>query len=187
MKSVQARFVLVVLVLIISMSACSTHIPPEIKQPIEGAPGIGQVRDQPDAHLSRKVRWGGVILDTENQQDTSSLTIVAFPLRDNGEPRVSDQSTGRFIALVDEFLEPTVFTSEREITVTGTVLKTQTRDVGEFAYEYPVIQVQNYYIWPVKEDPTYVHYPPYWWYDPWYPYYPIHYPHHYPHHHQHRR
>ena len=167
------------LILVVTLSACSTHIPPVIKQPLEGAPTIGEVRDKAAAYRTQTVRWGGIILDTENKQDSSSLTIVAFPLNDDGEPQVSDQSTGRFIALVDEFLEPLVFSREREITVIGKLLKTQTLDVGEYAYEYPVIQVEHYYVWPVKEDPVYVNYPPYWWYDPWYPY-PFLYP--YPHH-----
>ena len=160
------------LALILSISACSAHIPPEIAQPLQGSPGIGKVRHNTDAFMSTKVRWGGVILATENRQDTSRLTIVAFPLRDDGEPRISEQSTGRFIAIVDEFLEPLVFKRDREITVTGKVLKTETLNVGEFAYEYPVIQVEQYYLWPEKTEPVYVDYPPYWWRDPWYPYYP---------------
>ena len=172
------------LILIISMSACSTHIPPEIKQPLEGSPAIGEVRDKVDAYISQKVRWGGVILDTENKQDTSSLTIVAFPLSDSGEPLVSDKSTGRFIAKFDEFLEPIIFSPDRVITVTGKLLKTETLDVGEYAYEYPVVQVEHHYIWPVKEAPAHVDYPPYWWYDPWYPY-PYYYPYYHPHHHRH--
>jgi len=163
------------------VSSCSTHIPPEIKQPLEGSPSIGEVRDTADAFIAKKVRWGGIILDAENKQDTSRMTIVAFPLKDNGEPRVSDQSTGRFIAIVDEFLEPLVYNSDRKITVIGKLLRTETLNVGEFAYEYPVIQVEQYYLWPVEEDPVYVDSPPYWWYDPWYPYYPYYYPH-YPHH-----
>lgn len=171
------------LLLIMLLSACSSHIPPEIKQPLEGSPSLGEVRDRAEAYASQKVRWGGVILATENKQDASWLTIVAFPLDDNGEPRISDQSTGRFIAIVDQFLEPTVYTPEREITVIGNMLRTETIDVGEFAYEYPVIQAQHYYVWPVKEEPVYVDYPPYWWYDPWYPYYPYYYPY-YPHHHR---
>jgi outer membrane lipoprotein len=169
------------LVLVLSITACSTHIPSEIRQPLEGSPGVGEVRANADAFVSRKVRWGGVILGTENRQDASRLTIVAFPLSDDGEPRVSDQSSGRFIAIVDEFMEPTVYSSDREITVTGRVLKTETLKVGDFAYEYPVIQVEQYHLWPEKTDPVYVDYPPYWWYDPWYPYYPY-----YPHHHHHR-
>lgn len=167
------------------LSACSTHIPPEIKAPLAGSPAIGEVRDKADAYMSQKVRWGGVILDTENRQDSSRVTVVAFPLNNDGEPQVSDQSTGRFIALFDEFVEPLVFSAEREITVVGTLLKTETLDVGEFAYDYPVVRVEHHYIWPVKEDPVYVDYPPYWWYDPWWPY-PYYYPYypHYPHHHR---
>ena len=168
------------LVLVLSFTACSTNIPPEIRQPLEGSPGVREVHANVDAFVSQKVRWGGVILGTENRQDTSRLTIVAFPLSDNGEPRVSDQSSGRFIAIVDEFLEPTVYSSDREITVTGRVLKTETLKVGDFAYEYPVIQVEQYHLWPEKTDPVYVDYPPYWWYDPWYPYYPY-----YPYYHRH--
>ena len=162
-------------------SSCSTHIAPEIKQPLDGSPSIGEVRDTADIFTAKKVRWGGVILDVENKQDTSRLTIVAFPLKGNGKPRISDQSEGRFIAIIDAFLEPLVYNSDREITVTGKLLGTETLNVGEFAYEYPVIQVEQYYLWPVEEDPVYVDHPPYWWYDPWYPYFPYYYPH-YPHH-----
>lgn len=164
------------LISVLLVSACSSHIPPEIKQSPEGAPGLTQVHGHVDDFLSQKVRWGGVILNTENKDKTSRLTIVAFPLKDDGEPKVSDQSSGRFIAIVDEFLEPTVYSNERSITVVGTVLRSETMDVGEFAYEYPVVQVEHYYLWPVKEDPDYRDYPPYWWYDPWYPYYPYYYP-----------
>jgi outer membrane lipoprotein len=164
----------------ILMSACSSHIPPEIKQPMEGSPSVAQVRSHVDSYLSQKVRWGGVIVNTENKDNASQLMIVAFPLDDDGEPQVNDQSSGRFIAIVDEFLEPVVYSSDRSITVVGTVLRTETLDVGEFPYEYPVIQVEHSYLWPVKEDPDYRDYPPYWWYDPWYPYYPYYYPY-YPH------
>jgi outer membrane lipoprotein len=180
MKSIQSFIHVCGLAAVLSIAACSTNIPLEIRQPIEGSPGVGEVRANADAFVSQKVRWGGVIVGTENTQDASRLTIVAFPLSDDGEPRVSDQSAGRFIAIVDDFLEPHVYSSDREITVTGRVLKTETQDVGKFAYEYPVIQVESYYLWPVKTDPVYVDYPPYWWYDPWYPYYPY-----FPHHHYH--
>jgi outer membrane lipoprotein len=144
---------------------------------------VAEVRGHVENFISQKVRWGGVILHTENKDNASRLTIVAFPLNDDGEPNISDQSTGRFIAVVDAFLEPTVYSSERSVTVTGRVLKSETRAIGEFPYEYPVIQVEHYYLWPVKEEPDYRDYPPYWWYDPWYPFYPYYYPY-YPHPHR---
>ena len=165
------------------VAACSTHIPPEIKQPLAGSPGVAQVRHQADAYLSQKVRWGGIILHTENKQDFSELTIIALPLSDNGEPLDSDHSPGRFIAIIDEFVEPQVYSPEREITVTGQILRTENLKVGEFPYEYPVIQVDHYYLWPPEPEQSYRDYPPY----PWFysPYYPWHYPYYHPYHRHH--
>jgi len=134
---------LVALTLLVS---CSSHIPPEIKQPLDGGSGVAQVRQKIDDYLTQKVRWGGIILQTENKQNTTEITVMALPLNDDGEPQSSDQSPGRFIAIIDEFLEPLVYSPEREITVTGHILKTETIEVGEFPYEYPVIQVDHYYL-----------------------------------------
>ena len=164
---------------IVLVSACSSHIPVEIKQPLEGSPGVAQVRQQTDAYLSKKVRWGGIILNTKNEKNASALTVISMPLSEKGEPQDSDQSPGRFIAIIDEFVEPLVYSPERKITVTGQVLRTETLKVGEFLYEYPVIQVDHYYLWPEKLQRSHDDYPPYpLWYDP---YYPWHYPYYYPH------
>ncbi|NOQ70136.1 MAG: Slp/YeaY family lipoprotein [Gammaproteobacteria bacterium] len=173
---------------IVLVSACSSHIPREIKQPLDSSPGVAQVRHQTDAYLSQKVRWGGVILNTENKQNASELMILAMPLSENGKPQNSDQSPGRFIAIIDEFVEPQVYSPKREITVTGQILRAETLKVGEFSYEYPVIQVEHHYLWPPEPEQSYVDYPPYLWYDPFYPYpwydpfYPWPYPYYYPHH-----
>ena len=167
-KTLNTWFTSVLLITVMMMSACSSHISPEISQTLEGAPSISQVRDNVDAYLSQKVRWGGVILDIENKQNTSWLTIVAFPLNDRGRPSLSTASPGRFIAIVDEFLEPLVYNSDKEITITGKLLRTEIHKIDDFSYDYPVIKVAHYHLWSErpKIDPGY---PPYWWYDPCYP------------------
>lgn len=165
-------------VLILLITACSSNIPVEIRQSLEGAPSVSEVRDQPEDYTSQRVRWGGVILNTENKHKTSRLTIIAFPLNDNGKPRVSGQTSGRFIAIVDEFLEPLVYSRERLFTVTGELVNSETHNVGEFAYDYPVIEVDFHYLWPKTPDPATVNYPPYRYYDPWY--HPYYYPRYYP-------
>lgn len=173
-----AKFRSIILMLIIFLSACTSHVPPEIKDSIEGAPDIGQVRESADTHLSKTVRWGGLILNTDNKLDSSWVTILAYPLTDNGEPREQEQSLGRFIAIVDKFLEPTVYSKDRKFTITGKLLRTETQKVGDFPYEYPVVQVEHFYLWPPEpEYDPYDYPPPYWWHDPWYnPYYPWHHP-----------
>lgn len=170
-KSIISSCALVVIAFMIT--ACSSHIPPEIKQPIEGSPSVAQVREATDEHLDKKVRWGGVILNTENKPDTSRITILAYPLSDYGEPWDDELSQGRFIAIVNKFLEPTVYGKDRKITVTGKLLQTETHKIGEFPYDYPIVQVEHFYLWAPDPEPSALDYPPFWWHDPWYdPYYP---------------
>jgi len=163
---------------IVSVTACSSHIPPEIKQPIAGSPEVSEVRHNADAYLSQKVRWGGIIVDTTNRENASELTIVSLPLQSDGKPRDSDNSPGRFIAVIDQFIEPTLYSPNRKITITGRVVRSGKLKVGEFMYNYPVIQAEHYYLWPEEPEQIYIDSPPYWWYDPYYPwrypYYPYH-------------
>ena len=165
--------------LAVLLSACSSHIPPEIKQPLDGAPSVPEVRGSASEHISKNIRWGGVILGTENKAKSSWVTVLAFPLNSYGEPQKDQQSQGRFIAVIDQFLEPTVYSHDRKITVTGKLLRTETQKVGEFPYEYPIVQVEQFYLWQPDPEPSPLDRYPYWWYDPWYdPFY-------YPHHHYH--
>ncbi len=171
---------------IVLMSACGPHIPSAIKQPLDGGPSIAQVRHQTDDYLSQKVRWGGVILHIDNKKYTTELTIIALPLSDRGKPRNVDKSLGRFIAVTDEFMEPLVYSPERKITITGRILRSEAFKVGEFPYEHPIIQIENYYLWPVEVERSPFDYHPFlWMYGPYYPWWHHrwHHPHFHPHHH----
>lgn len=164
---------------IMLMSACSSHIPPEIRQSLEDAPSVEQVSQAADDHLSKKVRWGGSILSIENKQNTSWLTILANPLNSFGKPQTSDKSPGRFIAIVDEFLEPLLYKPDRKITIIGNLLRTETINIGKHPYQYPIIQIEQHYLWPIDPEQSEIDRYPYWWSDPWYdPYYPWHSPYH---------
>ena len=115
----------------------------------------------------------GRTTNTENKQNASRLTILAYPLNNDGKPLSSNLSSGRFIAIVNEFLEPTVYSRDRKITIIGDLIKTETVKIGEFPYEYPIVQEEHHYLWSPDPEFTGPNYPPYWWHDPWYnPYYP---------------
>ncbi len=157
--------------LIVLLSACSSNIPLVISDPLLGAPSLPEVQSQASGYVGQQVRWGGIILSTENRQDDSRITIVAFPLNDWGRPKITALSPGRFIAVVDEFLEPMVYSSDREITLSGRILGTETLKVGEFAYEYPLVQVENYHLWPTRLDSPNLDARRYWRQYPNYPFY----------------
>lgn len=173
MNNKHLNLLLASLCLSVFVSACSSNIPLEISEPVEASPELSQVRANPEAFLSQKLRWGGVILSSENRENTSRLVIVAFPLNGKTRPRIDRTSPGRFIAIVDEFLEPLVYSSEREITLIGKLVGTEVSKVGEFDYEYPLVEVDSFYLW--RPRPKTVDYnPPYYrpYYNPYYPFYP---------------
>ena len=149
-------------------SACNSNIPLEIREAPADAPSVSQVRDQPAKHSSKIVRWGGRILKTVNGKDASQLTIVAFPLTNDGRPQTDKTSTGRFIATANYFLEPLEYKTNQLITVTGTYAQTVIQDIGEYPYNYPVVNMVHSYLWPKKVARNYPHYPAYGYHNSWY-------------------
>lgn len=155
-------------------SACSSSIPSQIRSAPEGAPELAQAQQRSDELSGQAVRWGGIIQRIQNRQDHSRLEIIAFPLGSDARPLDSDQTLGRFIADIGHFLEPEVYTEGRQITVVGQLQGTERHSIGEFSYVYPVIKVEHYYLWPIKQV---IDHSNDWRYDPWhhpyyYPYYP---------------
>ncbi|MFK8083963.1 MAG: Slp family lipoprotein [Granulosicoccus sp.] len=103
------------------------------------------------------VRWGGTIARVQNLPDQiTSLEIVSRPLSRAGRPRHIDKTSGRFIALVTDFLDPEIYRAGRDITVVGTLTGRQTGKVGESDYVFPVVNSTRYFFWK-KEAVTKPH------------------------------
>jgi outer membrane lipoprotein len=150
-------------------AACASEIPPPISEAPAVAITLAQALAQADALKGRAVRWGGAIARIDNRKDETWIEIVEQPLSSDGEPALRDSSGGRFIAKVAGFLDPALYAPNRLMTVAGTLDGTATRSIGEYPYQYPVVKVGAYYLWPhPPRGVNHYYYPPYW-YDPWYP------------------
>jgi outer membrane lipoprotein len=169
------------------LSACASQIPQAIRQAPVDNPSVEAVRGNTADYLGREVRWGGRLIETENREHATWLTVLSSTsLSKDGEPQSGDDNGGRFIAIVPAFLDPKVYAVDRKVTVTGTLLRTETRPVGQFPYTYPVVQASSWYLWPEDAEPPYYGYPYPGWYNPWYgpwvgpwyanPWYPYGYP-----------
>lgn len=159
--------------------ACATHIPDIIKNPPPEDLSLNRARHAPAQHQGKLVRWGGTIISTQNQQDKTEITILARPLDKYGEPQEGDQSYGRFIGLINGFLDPAIYAPGRTITVSGKFEKVLKKKIDNFEYDYPIVRMQHYYLWEVPEKFDYYDYP--YWYDPWYPHWgPYYHPHRHP-------
>lgn len=141
-----------------------------IPKPLEG--------DYPDFYpdqvnersVGARVRWGGEIIETEPDSEGTCIEILARKLDRTYRPETGDRSQGRFLACRDDFQDPAIFRSGREVTVIGQIEELMPGHIGEFAYRYPVVNAETLYLWPIRPDVVHVrHHPGYWgWYDPWY-------------------
>lgn len=155
------------------VASCATGLPPLISEPAADDPGLLAAQKEGDAYVGRQVRWGGTIATIENKESETWVEIVARALRRYGQPYESDKSIGRFIARVNGFLDPAIFSAGRQITISGKLEKSVIRPIGEFTYLYPVVDVDSYYLWETPKDIVIYEPMPPWHYDPWlgYPYF----------------
>ncbi|NND89347.1 MAG: hypothetical protein HKN42_00685 [Granulosicoccus sp.] len=136
------------------------------------------------------VRWGGTIVGVSNLADgRTMLEIVSRPLYSGGRPIHDDRSDGRFMAELDQFLDPEIVKPGRDMTVVGHLNRRTRGQIGQSSYVFPVVSVQDYRYWkkrvptPPRHFPHWNTYPPHafsdpFWYDwPFPPYPPRHLPH----------
>jgi len=146
----------------------------------EAAPlSLREVSQNPEAYKGKIVIWGGEIIGTVNQKDNTTLIeVLQRPLDWMEEPERSEPSEGRFLVLVEHYLDPYIYRRERTITVAGEILGERRKPLGEMDYRYPLVLSKQIHLWRgyyYYYGPPYYPWPYYgpgwWYYGPWgYPY-----------------
>jgi len=97
--------------------------------------------------------WTGQIISGKNFENTTELEILAFPQNDYGEPIKNGRSYGRFIAVKKGYLELGEYSKDRWVTLVGQLADKREGKVGDSAYTYPVLNLQQIKVWP--DEPVY--------------------------------
>lgn len=100
-----------------------------------------------DSRHGARVIWGGVILATHNLKDATQLEVLAYPLDSSFRPDDEAAPLGRFLIVKPGYVEPADYAVGRLISVSGSVQATQTGQIGEVAYTYPVVQPDGLHLW----------------------------------------
>lgn len=143
MKSpLRSIFTLMVIPFLFSCSVIST----EMKT--EAGPGVdfGHVMAFTDGYLGQTVILGGYIIDTENREKITLITVLHSPLDMTDSPVAKDSSQGRFIAVYDGFLDPAVYAKDRRVTVAGVVERPEFRRVGTKKVKYLKLRSREIYL-----------------------------------------
>lgn len=111
--------------------------------PLVAASSSGQLAGQ-------RVVWGGTIVQARNLRDRTELEVLAYPLDAGLSPDTSAQAQGRFLANKAGYLETVDYAPGRDVTLVGTVRGVRSGKVGATRYRFPVVTVQQLYLWPVR-------------------------------------
>ncbi|HBH86142.1 MAG TPA: hypothetical protein DDY17_00870 [Syntrophaceae bacterium] len=168
-------------VLLILIVSCA-HFPQQGMQDVKREIEFRDVIKDPEAFKGEAIIWGGVIIETITRSDDTLIIVRQTELDFQKQPKDLDKSAGRFIIRYRGFLDPALYSRDREVTVEGRIAGKEERFVGEHRVSHPVIDSDSLRLWETwRKSPDY--------YDPWYEEpYPIWgpYPYYY-HHHHHRR
>jgi outer membrane lipoprotein len=157
--------------MIILLSGCAHVISKDLRAKADPYLTLRKVSQNPNAYLGKTVIWGGEIINTTNQKDGSTLIeIFQLPLSRSGEPNERYPSEGRFLILIEKYLDPYLFKQGRKVTVSGDILGEKIRPLGEMDYRYPLLSSKQIYLWREYSYAPSPYYYPYHYYDPWWDY-----------------
>jgi outer membrane lipoprotein len=171
--------VLMLCALVFQLNACTPVISHQIMEQVDRNLTYGTLTSRPDETKGKIALLGGTIVQTVPKPNQTEIEVVQKQLSSSGEPYLTDKSEGRFLVVIDRFLDPAIYRSGRDITVAGEVQESVIRRLGEIDYRYPVITGMELYLWkePIHPRPYAYGYPwvdpyPYrrWWGYPVYPY-----------------
>lgn len=128
---------------VITLSSCNS-IPKSLQGEFANlTPG----QSKADHIMDQAVRWSGLIIKTNNYKDKTCFEVVETETTKTTRPKKTiAKDSSRFLACKDGFMEPHAF-DKRLVTITGKIVAYTENNVGEFNYEYPVVETDVIYIW----------------------------------------
>lgn len=113
--------------------------------------GPAQALDRP-GRVGETVIWGGRIVGIVNAGDATELEVLALPLGPGDRPRRDAEGGARFVIRQAGFLEPMTFAPGRFVTALGEFTGVQSRSVGAFPLDHPVLSARRIELWPVEAN-----------------------------------
>jgi outer membrane lipoprotein len=131
----------------LTLVACTT-VPTQLQGEY---PEISPARVEPSVYGSN-VRWGGIIIDTRNEENRTCFEVLSRDLSKYMRPKLDDNTSGRFLACKPGFYDPEVFSKGRELTLTGSIQTIEEHPIDDFNYRYPVLEVSQLVLWEKRKD-----------------------------------
>lgn len=110
-----------------------------------------RVMNAPQLYVGQEARFGGKVVDIQNQQGKTRLEIATVPLDSGGRPILGEPSRGRIYANVNGFLDPVDFRGQL-VTVVGPITGSVAGKVGNTPYNFMTMDVTGYKRWRIAQQ-----------------------------------
>ncbi|EKY3194688.1 Slp family lipoprotein [Cronobacter turicensis] len=110
-----------------------------------------RVMNAPQLYIGQEARFGGRVVNVDNQQGKTRLEIATLPLDSAARPLLGQPSRGRIYADVNGFLDPVDFRNQL-VTVVGPITGTVEDKIGSSPYKFMVMQVNGFKRWRVTQQ-----------------------------------
>ncbi|HHT9110566.1 MAG TPA: Slp family lipoprotein [Candidatus Brocadiaceae bacterium] len=127
-------------------------IPKQVREHANPSITFQELMKDPEKFKGQTVILSGVIIETTNTKEGTLIKVLQRPAGFRGQPKDTDETGGRFLALADQYLDPKVYAKDREVTIAGEVQGKRVLQTGEIEYTYPLIHIKEIYIWPVYKE-----------------------------------
>jgi outer membrane lipoprotein len=134
---------------------CAPTFSRELLSQVNTSITFGELQAGPERYQGEWVMLGGVIIDTRNTAQGTSVEVLQRPLDRRGRPRETDDTGGRFMIESEQFLDAAVYQRGKQLSVVGQVSGQTVRPLGEMQYRYPVVTAKELRLWERRTSPQF--------------------------------
>ena len=143
------------LVAVIGLAGCAPPFSKEMLGRVDRGITFRELQKDPDMYKGRWVMLAGVIIETRNTKEGTSIEVLQKPMDRQGRPHDTDDTEGRFIITTDRFLDAAVYYPGRRITVLAEMGGRKVLPLGEIEYQYPVVVPKELHLWEPSYGPQF--------------------------------
>jgi outer membrane lipoprotein len=143
------------LVAVLGATGCAPPFAKEALEQVDRGISFRELQRDPDMYKGRRVMLAGVIIETRNTKEGTSIEVLQKPMDQRGRPYETDATEGRFIITTDRFLDAAVYHRGRRITIIAEVAGRKVLPLGEIEYQYPLVVAKELHLWEPSSGPQF--------------------------------
>jgi outer membrane lipoprotein len=140
-------------VVVMAFAGCAPPFPRELLEKVDRNIMFADLMKNPARYSGKLVMFGGMIVKTTNHPEGSVVEVMQKPLERDGRPIPTDETGGRFLVLVERFLDASVYQHGRSVTVIAEASGSRMQPLDEIEYRYPVLQARDIHLWAPYAGP----------------------------------